>query len=74
MTPKEAGYVEVTEDYPDLETMLRGYMAAAPFVRAGRAAGEQAVRDALTEALRPLRTSTGRYRLTDELRYLIAVA
>ncbi|HET8822383.1 MAG TPA: hypothetical protein VFM57_12620, partial [Thermoleophilaceae bacterium] len=40
----EAGYVQVREEHPDLETMLRGYMAAAPFVRAARAAGQEAVR------------------------------
>ena len=74
LTPKEARYVNVAEHYPNLETMVRGYIAAAPFVRATRAAGDEAVRAALTEALRPLETPTGRYRLTDELRYLIAAA
>jgi ubiquinone/menaquinone biosynthesis C-methylase UbiE len=74
LTPKEAGYVDVPEEYPDLETALRGYLAAGPVVRAVRASGEQVVRDALTESLRPLRTSTGGVRLEDELRYLIAVA
>lgn len=74
LSPKEAGYLAFAEEYPNLETMLRGYMAAPPFVRAGRAVGEEAVRDALTEALRPLETSSGRYRLEDEVRYLIAVA
>jgi ubiquinone/menaquinone biosynthesis C-methylase UbiE len=73
LTPVEAGYVQVPEDYPDLETMLRGYMAAAPFVRAARAAGEEAVREGLSRALRPLKRPSGRYRLEDELRYLIAV-
>lgn len=38
LTPREAGYVSVAEHYPDLETMVRGYCAAAPFVRAARAA------------------------------------
>lgn len=74
LTPKEAAYVNVAEHYPDLETMVRGYRAAAPFVRAARAAGDEAVRAALSEALRPLEISTGGYRLEDELRYLIAVA
>jgi ubiquinone/menaquinone biosynthesis C-methylase UbiE len=73
LTPREAGYVDVPEEYPDLETALRGYLAAGPVVRAVRALGEPAVRDALTESLRPLRTSTGGVRLEDELRYLIAV-
>ncbi len=66
--------MQFREEYPNLETMARGYLAAAPFVRAIRAAGEEAVREALTEALRPLETSTGRYRLEDEVRYLIATA
>jgi ubiquinone/menaquinone biosynthesis C-methylase UbiE len=74
LSPKEAGYLEFAEEYPDLETMLRGYLAAPPFVRAARAAGEEAVRAALTEAIRPLETSSGRYRLEDEVRFLIAVA
>ncbi len=56
LAPTEAGYLPFTEDYPDQETMARGYMAAAPFVRAARAAGEAAVREALTEALGPLET------------------
>jgi SAM-dependent methyltransferase len=74
LKPKEAGYCEVPEEYADLDTMLRGYLAVGPIVRAVRALGEQVVRDALTEALRPLRTSTGGVRMEDELRYLIAVA
>ena len=74
LTPTEAGYLPFREEYANLETMRRGYMAAAPFVRAARAAGEDAVSAALTEALRPLETATGRYRLEDEVRYLIATA
>lgn len=74
LTPQEAGYLEFAEEYPNLETMLRGYLAAPPFVRAARAAGENAVRETLTQALRPLETSKGRYRLEDEVRYLIAGA
>ena len=74
LNPKQAGYLEFAEEYPNLETMLRGYLAAPPFVRAARSAGEKAIREALTEALRPLKTSSGRYRLEDEVRYLVAVA
>ena len=74
LSPGAATYVEFTEDYPNLETMVRGYMAAPPFVRAGRVAGEDAVRDALTRAIGPLQTPEGRYRLTDEVRCLIATA
>ena len=74
LTTREAGYVVVAEEYPDLETMVRGYRAAAPFVRAARAAGDEAVRSALRDALGPLAVARGGYRLEDELRYLIAVA
>lgn len=74
LTTTEVGYLPFTEQYPDLETMARGYLAAAPFVRAMRAAGEEAVRAALAEALRPLETPSGRYQLEDEVRYLIATA
>ena len=74
LTPADGGYLAFAEEYPDLETMLRGYMAAPPFVRAARAFGDEAVRQTLTEAFQPLRTSSGRYRLEEEVRYLIAVA
>jgi hypothetical protein len=74
LTPKEAGYCEVPGESTELDTILRGYLAAGPIVRSVRALGEQAVRDAFSEALRPLRTSTGGVRMEDELRYLIAVA
>ena len=37
-------------------------------------AGDEAVREALTEALRPLETATGHFRLVDEVRYLTAAA
>lgn len=74
LTVREAGYLAFAEEYPDLQTMLRGYLAAPPFVRAARAAGEEAVRAALVEVLRPLQTPSGRCRLEDEVRYLIAVA
>jgi hypothetical protein len=30
----EEGYVELAEEYPDLDTFLRGYLAAGPIVRA----------------------------------------
>ena len=52
LEPRQAGYLEFAEEYPDLETMLRGYLAAPPFVRAARTAGEEPVREALAEALR----------------------
>ena len=74
LAPQEAGYLPFMETYANLETMVRGYLAAAPFARAIRAAGEDAVREALTAALRPLAAPDGGYRLEDEVRYLIARA
>ena len=74
LTVTEADYFEIVEVYPDLETMHRGYLAAAPMRRAARALGEDRVSDTLREALRPLVDADGRPRLRDELRYLIATA
>ena len=74
LTPLEAGYLRFAEEYPDLATMLRGYLAAPPFARAIREAGEETVREALTRAIEPLRTEAGTYVLHDEIRFLIASA
>ena len=72
LTPKEVGYVELAEEYPDLDTFLRGYLAAGPIVGAVRTLGEAPVRDALTEGVRPLMTASGGIRFEDEYHYLIA--
>ncbi|HEV2786551.1 MAG TPA: methyltransferase domain-containing protein [Solirubrobacteraceae bacterium] len=74
LRPVEAGYVEFVEEYPDLETMLRGMLAAPPFVRAAQTAGRDAVRAAVAEAAEWVRGADGRYRVLEEERYLIAVA
>jgi SAM-dependent methyltransferase len=74
LTLKEADYVEIAEEYPDVDTFLRGYLAAGPIVRAIRALGEQPVRDALSEGVRPLVTASGGVRFEDEYRYLIATS
>ena len=72
LEPEEAGYIELVESFPNLETMLRGVMAAPPMVRAGRVAGDDVVRATLTEVFRDLETPAGRYELQEEIRYLIA--
>ncbi len=74
LVPKEAGYLELAEEYPDLDTFLRGYLAVGPMVSAIRTLGEQPVRDALTEGVRPLTTASGRVRFEDEYCYLIATS
>ena len=74
LTPLHAGYIAFTEEHADLDTMLRGYLAAPPFVRAARAYGREAVSEALAAAAAPMRTAGGRYEIADEVRYLIAEA
>jgi SAM-dependent methyltransferase len=74
LTPQDGGYFEIVEEYPDLDTMLRGYLAAAPMWRAARMAGEERVRETVSEALQSLVGPDGRPRLHDELRFLIAEA
>lgn len=74
LTPTEGAYVEVVEEYADLQTVLRGCLAAPPFRRAARAAGEEPVRAALADTLAPFETASGRYRLPGELRCVVARA
>ena len=74
LEPDEAGYLQFAEEYPNLETLLRGMLAAPPWRRAARAVGEEAVREAVTARLAPFEDSAGRYRLEEEIRYLIATA
>ncbi len=72
LTTIDAGYLEIAEEHPDTDTLLRGWLSVGPVRAAVRNAGEDAVREALTGAVAPLRTSTGGYRIEDEFRYLIA--
>lgn len=74
LTPEEGGYLEFVEGYPNLDTILRGVMAAPPMVRAARAVGHDTVREALAETFRAFQTPTGSYALEEEIRYLIARA
>ena len=74
LTPTEAGYVELAEEYPDIDTFLRGYLAAGPIVSAIRTHGEEPVRAALTEGVRPLMTAGGGVRFEDEYRFVIATS
>jgi SAM-dependent methyltransferase len=68
---RESGYLEIAEEYTDLDTLLRAWLSIGPVRLAVRNAGEAAVRAALTSAFAPLRTSTGGYRVEDEYRYVI---
>jgi SAM-dependent methyltransferase len=71
LEPQDGGYLEIAEEYADLGTVLRAWLSIGPVRMAVRNAGEAAVREALTSAFAPLRTSTGGYRIEDEYRYVI---
>ena len=66
--------VSVVWQYADLSNALRGLLSVGPAARAIDAAGEPAVRDAVTHAIAPYRTSTGAYRLENVFTFLVARA
>jgi hypothetical protein len=72
LVSREAGFLEIVEEYPDVETLLRGYLGHRSIVKAVRSLGEQPVRDALTAGVQGLMTGNGGVRIEDEYRYLIA--
>jgi SAM-dependent methyltransferase len=72
LQPTEVEYLAYVEEYPDLDTVARGMLAAPPGRAASRAAGVEAVRDALHQAAQPCVGDDGIVRLREEVRYLIA--
>ena len=74
LRPRESGHLEVVEEYPDVTTLLRGYLAHGSVIKTVRSAGEPAVRDALTHGVRALVTTDGGVRIEDEYRYLVATS
>jgi len=74
LAPIDDGYIEVTFEYPDEESLLRGNRANGPIVLAERTSGEAAVIDGVREAFAPFRASSGAYRLETEWRYVTARA
>jgi SAM-dependent methyltransferase len=74
LRPQEAAEVECPFDYAELETALRGLLSAGPAVKAIATAGEERVRQAVTEAIAPYRSAGGGYRLENTFRYLLAAA
>ncbi|MDQ4082507.1 MAG: class I SAM-dependent methyltransferase [Actinomycetota bacterium] len=63
-----------TWEYPDLETLLRGWLSVGLSALAIQATSEKAVRDALASAAAPFRLSDGGYRLENICRCLVARA
>jgi len=74
LSPHRIADVDCPFTYPDLETALRALLSAGPAVRAIEAAGEERVREVVTQALTPYRTASGGYHLENVFRYLIAHA
>ena len=72
LQPTDCAYFQFTEEYPDVETMVRGMLAAPPGRKAALAASADEVREALTEAVQPRVSPSGAVRLREEVRYLIA--
>lgn len=59
LRPRHHGAVPCPWAYPDLETALRGLLAAGPSVRAIQVAGEDRVREAVAESLAPFTRPDG---------------
>ena len=74
LTPTDDGYIELTFEYPDETTLLKGNNSNGPVVLAERNSGEAVVADALRHALAPFRTASGAYRIETEWRYVTATA
>jgi SAM-dependent methyltransferase len=72
MTPIESGYLSRTESYPDVDTLLRGWLAAGPVRRAVLHVGERTVQTVISLAIDHLRSPTGQVLLREEDRYVIA--
>jgi SAM-dependent methyltransferase len=74
LTPGPAVEFSTRWDYPDRETMLRGYLSSGPAAKAMRAVGETRVAAAASDALAPFGTAMGGYTFENSWRYLLATA
>jgi SAM-dependent methyltransferase len=69
--PAAEGDVDVAWEYPDVETALRGFLAAGPAIKAIDVAGEDAVREAVVAELGPFHRSDGSIRVENRWRYVV---
>lgn len=69
-----AEYRMITETYPDMATLVRGYLAIGPLRQAVRALGEKKVAQLMRSAFARLARPDGSVSLTDEYRLLLARA
>jgi SAM-dependent methyltransferase len=74
LTPSDEGYIELTLEYPDDTSLLKGNNSNGPVVLAERNSGQAAVANAVLHALAPFRTASGGYRIETEWRYVTATA
>jgi SAM-dependent methyltransferase len=74
LTPIGDGYIELTFEYPDETTLLKGNNSNGPVVLAERNAGQATVVNAVRNALGTFRTVSGAYRIETEWRYVTARA
>jgi SAM-dependent methyltransferase len=74
LTPESSFDTSWAYEYPDAETLGRALLAPAGLATLAGAEREQEVKAAIIEGLAPYRTSTSRYRLKNEFRYVIARA
>lgn len=64
--------VDVSFEYPSLESALRGLLATGPAIRAIRAAGRVRVTQEVAEALVPFKLPNGGYRMRNQFKLLVA--
>jgi SAM-dependent methyltransferase len=74
LTPRTVDEVRTDWLYPDLDTALRGLLAAGPAVKAIAAAGAERVAEAMTDAIAPFRLPSGAYTIANTWRYVITTA
>jgi SAM-dependent methyltransferase len=74
LTPRDAAEVPCRWRYPELDAALRALLSAGPAVKAIRASGEAAAREAVATAIAPFRDPSGGYDIGSAFRYLITAA
>jgi SAM-dependent methyltransferase len=72
--PRERGFVNVVNEWPDVETAVRALAAAGPSIPAIQSVGLDAFREALREVIEPLFVPDVGIRITSELGWITADA
>ena len=72
LRPGEVVDIDVPFDYPNLESALRGLLAAGPAARAIQASGREIVTQAVAETLVPFKQPGGGYTLRNQFKLLVA--